>query len=60
MAARVLAFVVTGEQRLMERLDQIRSRIPVEELRAYESEANAEQRRRDVEEIRARLAGSEA
>jgi hypothetical protein len=42
-------------KRLMERLDQIRSRIPAEELRAYESEANAEQRERDREEIWARL-----
>ena len=42
-------------KRLMERLDQIRSRIPAEELRAYESEANAEQRERDRKEIWARL-----
>jgi hypothetical protein len=42
-------------KRLMERLDQIRSRIPPEQLLAYQSEANAEQRQRDMEEIRARL-----
>ena len=42
-------------ERLMQKLDQIRSRIPPEQRLAYESEANAEQRERDVEEIQARL-----
>ena len=40
---------------LMHRLAQIRSRIAPEELLAYQSEANAEQRKGNVEEIRARL-----
>jgi hypothetical protein len=43
------------KDRLMERLAQIHSRIPPEELLAYQSEANAEQCQRDVEEIRRRL-----
>ena len=42
-------------KRLMERIEQIRSRIRPEDLLAYQSEANAEQRQRNVEEIRARL-----
>ena len=42
-------------KRLMERIAQIRSRIPPEDLLAYHSEANAEQRQRDREEILARL-----
>ena len=42
-------------KRLMERIAQIRSRIPPEDLLAYHSEANAEQRQRNLEEIRARL-----
>ena len=40
---------------LMHRLAQIRSRIAPEELLAYQSDANADQRQRDVEEIGARL-----
>jgi hypothetical protein len=44
-------------QRLLERLAQIRSRIPPEQLLAYRSKANAEQRQRDMEEIRAHLRG---
>jgi hypothetical protein len=43
------------KKRLMERIEQIRSRIPAEELRGYESEANTEQRQRDREEIWRRL-----
>ena len=43
------------KKRLIEKIEQIRSRIPVEELRAYESESNREQRQRDREEIWARL-----
>lgn len=43
------------KKRLMERIEQIRSRIPPEDLLAYQSEANAEQRQRDVERIRAHM-----
>jgi hypothetical protein len=41
-------------KRLMERLDQIRSRMPPEQLLAYQCEGEAEKRQR-VEDILARL-----
>jgi hypothetical protein len=43
-----------AHQRLLERLAQIRSRMPPEQLLAYECESEDEKRQR-VEEIKARL-----